>query len=271
VKYSHTYAYRYALWRAYGMKCFYCGRPVDFNNVTIDHVLPQSLLTKPEEAERIIYDYDIRENFPDFSIDGLSNLVPSDGASCNYRKGDMLLPKPATLFYLTLVHRKMPKVLEEISRLANNSQKGRVLGQMSIALEQGSISIDEIMAVLHDFTFQQIKDEPLVVTLGLNIADVLEMKGIPPEAADPYPYLCDQLEEELENFIRSETHYSFHYPESSARDGETLSVRLVFPEIGFDDVDNLPLARIEEVMPWWNILEIRNFYQVYGQRYQSVD
>jgi hypothetical protein len=42
-KYRFSYAQRYALWRAYDMKCFYCEKPLDFRNMTIDHVLPEHL------------------------------------------------------------------------------------------------------------------------------------------------------------------------------------------------------------------------------------
>lgn len=252
------------------MKCFYCKRPVDFLNVETDHVLPQSLEANPEVLSKIEQEYEIRENFPRFSINGLTNLVPSDGAYCNVRKGNMLLPKAATLFYLSLVQRNLPKVEKELARLARSVRKGKVFSEMSVALESGAIAISEILEFLQDFESKRIKDEPLVITFGLAVAETQEMRGVRSEAAIPYPIFCDHLETELEDFLRDATSYSFHYAEASSRTGETLSVRLVFPELDLDGLDKLPLSEIEEFMPWWEILEITNFYQVYSQTYQDA-
>jgi len=268
--YRRDYAYRYALWRAYGMKCFYCNRPVDFVHVTIDHVLPQSLEADPILLSGIEQAYDIKENFPDFSLDGLTNLVPSDGASCNVRKGSMVFPKVTTLFYLSLVQKNLPRVEKELARLARSVRKGKVLGDVSAALESGTIAAGEFLGLLRDFEFERTKHEPLVITFGLAIAETREMRGIPNEAAIPYFALCDQLETELEDFLRDATLYSFHHAEASSRNGETLSVRLVFPELDFGDSDKLPLSEAEELMPWWGILEVTNFYHVYGQTYQDA-
>jgi hypothetical protein len=48
-----SYAQRYALWRAYDMKFFYCEKPLDFRNMTTDHVLPEHLVNDPTEFQRI--------------------------------------------------------------------------------------------------------------------------------------------------------------------------------------------------------------------------
>ncbi len=268
--YRLSYTYRYALWRAYDMKCFYCKRPVDFLNVEIDHVIPQSLAASPGALPKIEQEYEITENFPGFSINGLTNLVPSDGAYCNVHKGNMLLPKAATLFYLSLVQRNLPKVEKELARLARSVQKGKVFGEMSVALESGAIVGSEILEFLQNFELKCIKDEPLVITFGLAVDETQEMRGVPSEAEIPYPVFCDLLETELDDFLRNATSYSFHYAEVSSRTGETLSVRLVFPELDFEDLDKVPLSEIDEFMPWWEILEVTSFYKVYGQTYQDA-
>ncbi len=268
--YRRLYAYRYALWRSFDMKCFYCWRPIDIRDVEIDHVLPQSLEANPAQLSEVEQEYEIRETFPDFSINGLTNLVPSCGANCNGRKGDRLLPKPVTLFYLSLVHRHLPKVQKELTRLARRARKSKVFGDMGVALESGTITVSEVLEFLENFEFECIRDKPLIITFGLVVAETLEMRGIPSEAVIPYPPFCDQLEIELDDILRDSTSYSFHSSEASSRTGETLSVRLVFPELDLEDLHKLPLARVEEFMPWWEILEVTDFYQVYGQPYQDA-
>jgi len=85
-----------------------------------------------------------------------------------------------------------------------------------------------------------------------------------------YATICNQLESELVNFLRAITNNSFHYTEASGRDGETLSVRLVFPELEINDVDSLQLDLIEKSMPWWEVLEVSNFYDIYGESYEDA-
>src|SRR3990170_3232739 len=106
-KYQLDYTTRYALWRAYGMKCFYCGQPVDFSSLHVDHVLPLSLANDPPKWQDTLREYEVIENYPDFSLYTLSNTVPSHGASCNLRKGNIIFPKQATLYYLSITHKTL--------------------------------------------------------------------------------------------------------------------------------------------------------------------
>lgn len=268
--YSIAFATRYALWRAYDMKCFYCGEPVDFINLTIDHVLPQSLVDNNIPLDRVLLDYEIAENFPGFSIDSLSNLVPSHGASCNFRKSDALFPKRATLFYLTLVRDRLPKVVKELKRLRTTAERGEVLGGLGTLLESGDISEREVIDILRNWEYRRTSNQPLIITFGLNFADTLEMRGMTITEPSGYATVCDKLELELVDLLRSKTAHSFHYAEASARNGETLSVRLVFPELEIGEVDSLPLGYIKQLMPWWEVLEVSNFYSVYGSTYEEA-
>lgn len=270
--YPRYYAIRYALWRAYEMKCFYCGRPVDFMNLMVDHVLPQGLANNPRELATVLEDYEILNNFPGFSINSLSNLVASHGASCNLRKSNAVFPKRAALFYLCLVQEKLPRVIDELERLTSTAQRGEVLGGLGTLLERGDVSPREVLEILSDWQFRRTFDEPLIVTFGLNFGETLEMRGMAIATPPGYAIACDQFESELVDLLRSLTPYSFHYSEASARDGEILSVRLVFPELEIGNVDLLPLEEVCQRMLWWEVLEISNFYIVYGRTYtESID
>ena len=252
------------------MKCFYCGRPVEFNDITVDHVIPLRIAGDPKKLNDVLEEYQIRESFPDFLIDDLPNLVPSHGALCNFRKGDMLLSKGVTLFYLSRVHREMHKVVRELENLTTSTIRGTALGHLGTALERGAITEGEVLQLIRTWEFRRAMHEPLVVTFGLNFAETLELRGIVTSTTMGYPLICDRLEAELQGFVRMKTVYSFHYAEPSARNGETLSVRLVFPELTLGDSDQLPFDQIEKNMPWWALLEVSNFYQIYGQNYEDA-
>lgn len=268
-KHRFTYIQRYALWLAYDMKCFYCDRPLDFQNMTVDHVLPESLIQDPERLEHIIKEYKIRDSFPSFSINDYSNWVPSDGTSCNNKKGARLLSKTFTLFLLHRIQNRIPRVLDELLKLTHAREETKVLGNLATAIEQGSTSIGQVLRLLHEIEFDTTLDEPLVVAFSLVVPDILEMEEFPSELKDlSYPALCDALERDLVDFIRVYTRQSFHYSEASSRNGESLGVRLVFPLLSIDD--EIDLSAVHEFMPWWEIMEITNFYQIYETTYKEV-
>lgn len=251
------------------MKCFYCGEPFDFMNLNADHVLPQSLVDDSSQLHAVMRDYEIEENFPGFSIGGLLNLVPAH-ASCNLRKSDTLFPKSATLFYLQRTHDRLPRVVSELERLRSTAERGEVLGGLGTLLESGEVTEREVVDILRNWEFLRTRNEPAIITFGLNFADTLVMRGITITDSSGYATFCDQLESELVNVLRVKTARSFHYAEASGRNGETLSVRLVFPELGVDEVDSLPLEGIGKLMPWWEVLEVTNFHHVYGSTYEEA-
>lgn len=267
IEYCKKYEYRYAIYRAYESKCFFCKEPISFNDLNIDHIIPQKLKEDNDKLSDVLSEYEILKSYPDFTIDSLLNLVPCHG-KCNHRKKDLLLPKETVLYYLLLTHKKISIILNEIDRLRIDKKKGEVLAELDIALEQNKISVDEILEIINSWKFRMIVDSPLVVCFGLNINETLNIRGMTTSDTAHYINICDNFESELFEFLRLKTNFSFHTSESSARNGETLSVRLVFPELKIDDVNDLPLKQINLHMPWWEILEINNYFIIYNSEYK---
>ena len=65
------------------------------------------------------------------------------------------------------------------------------------------------------------------------------------------------MEKDLIKLLRSLLTCSFYYPEPSQRSGETLSVRLAFLQLNFNELD-------EFTSPWWEIVEIQYYSEAYG-------
>lgn len=252
------------------MKCFYCGEPVDFLNATVDHVVPISLSEDPEKLAKILNDYEILSSFAGFAIGELTNLVLAHGNLCNIRKSKQLLPKSTIHFYLSLIDSKLPKVLKELARIEGRSKSGKILGQVGSAVEAGEITVDEVINTLKTVKYKKIERSPIVVTFGLNWLETVGIRQFEFSEDSAYAILCNKLENELEDYLRAKTTHSFHYSEASSRTGETLSVRLVFPEINLSEVDTLPLREVEDDMPWWELLEITNFISVYEMSYEEA-
>jgi len=250
-KYRFSTEQRFALWRTYRKRCFYCREPINFHDVTIDHVVPEYLLDKPEELQRVMIEYGLSA---DFSINDYCNWVPCHGR-CNREKGTMIYRRsPKLITILETVKKQARKAKTEEQRIRKNLKKGELLGKLGIALEKGIVAKDEVAAILDardDFY------EPIVITFGLNIDTVLRSgEDIPQNGVDLY----DWLEKDLVDQLSSSLSCSFYYPELSQRTGETVSVRLAFVLVDFGELDSF-------TSPWWEILEIWYYSELYGEEW----
>lgn len=268
-----TYRFRaeekHAIWSGHGARCFYCGRPLEYQEATTDHVLPERLASEPAEMRRIRSKYELDQNFPGFSVNDFCNWVPSC-LDCNSNKGSKVPDKTTANGYLQRVHQRLPKVLKELKRLLQRWTTGKALASLEMALERGTLSIQQPALILQRARRRALATEPVLMAFGLNFAELLEEDQLGPEVPREYPAACDWLEEKLQKEVYQALPHHFHYPEPSLRTGETLSVRLVFPD--------LPLAELKEsevnalagsVWPW-EILEIATYAQIYGLSYRDA-
>lgn len=254
---------RYALWYAYDGRCFYCEEPLDFQDMTVDHVVPERLIEHPDELRQFRHDYDIDANIPNFQINDFANWVPAHSRKCNTRKGSEVFPKKMLLLFLRGVQRKLPRVQEQLQRLQKDRGRARVVGPLGAAIENQHLTIEDVRNFLAEFESAQHAEEPLVLTFGMMTVDSFEHDSLPADIPRKYAYLCDWLELDLVKHLRSIVSTPFHYTEPSERSGEGLSVRIVFPGIDVANLDNF--AR-----PWWEILEALNFWDLFGETYKEA-
>jgi hypothetical protein len=259
-KHRFSYVERYALWRAYDGRCFYCEKPLDFQDMTVDHIIPEWLIEHSEKLQQLRQEYEIDAEFPGFQINDYGNWVPAHPRKCNARKGSEIFPKRTTLLLLQEVQRRLGKVRQEVEMLSRKRSKARLFGSLSAAIENKHLTVHEVREFVVEIERTQYADEPLVLTFGLTIENVLNSEKLPTDIPQAYPYLCDWLELDLVKHLRSIITTSFHYTQPSERDGECLSVRLVFP--GLHDAE---LERFDR--PWWGILEAANFWEIFGEHY----
>lgn len=115
-KYQFSPIQRMAIWKAHNEKCTYCGELVPFNDLEIDHILPESLLDHPDNLERIKLEYGLGS---EFDVNSYSNWLPSC-SSCNNRKRNRPFSESSTRFYIEMV--AIPKY-EKIRKLEQNLEK----------------------------------------------------------------------------------------------------------------------------------------------------
>jgi hypothetical protein len=254
---------KYALWLAHCMKCFYCGEPISYAELEVDHIIPKYLLDHPGEYQGIDKKYGLSMDFPGFVINGSCNQVPAHGGSCNRRKGSSLFPKHTTLFYLSLVHRTLPRVEGELFLLKRNRRKEKALVELAAAVERSDLCEEDILKHLYLLQRKGVADQPLVVAIGLNLYELFEENLLPEKAPTETPALYDWLEEGLAAQLSAALSTHFHYTEPSHRNGECLTVRIAFPGLNPEELPRY-------FRPCWEILEVMDFYDLYGQPYEEL-
>ena len=116
-KYQFSDIERMALWLAHKRRCAHCDDPImRFKDLEIDHVLPEILLSNPDELEKIKAEYGLGS---EFEINSYYNWVPSC-IKCNRRKSNRRLSKQYIFNLLEVVAK--PKH-ERISRIEKKLEK----------------------------------------------------------------------------------------------------------------------------------------------------
>lgn len=243
---------RYALWKAHGGKCCYCGELLRYAEVWVDHILPESLLNEPQQLCSLLDGYGLEQNF---DINDYGNWVPTHGR-CNLRKGTIIFEPGTALFYISIARSKAgsAKLIEE--RSMSSLKADRLLGSLHIALDEGLISKSDIQHIVSDSLV--IKKEPTVITFGLLIETVFDSKQLPNYVPTDYPRLCDWLESDLIRQLQSIITCGFSYTEASLRTGESLSVRLAFVDLDQYELENFS-------SPWWELLEFAPYSSIYPE------
>jgi len=143
-KYKFSQAQRVALWEAHNRRCFYSGNPLAYSDLHIDHILPESLLDKPSELERINREYGLD---PDFEINSYYNWVPAH-SRYNLKKSDIVLNENQTLILLAIAKQKYPKVVRQERKYNQGVKKDKVLVSLALLHEKGDLSLEEAFAFL---------------------------------------------------------------------------------------------------------------------------
>ncbi|KUJ55306.1 HNH endonuclease [Chryseobacterium aquaticum] len=135
---------RAGIWSAHGTKCFYCNTDIDFKDLNIDHIIPQSI--SDHKLKELILEYGLNESF---TINSFENLVPTHRI-CNQRKTDSVFNKSSVLYYLDLNTKKVEFVKAEINKLKRKKYFNQLHSKIASALEQDYINIDELTKIINE-------------------------------------------------------------------------------------------------------------------------
>ena len=117
LKLPHTT--RIGIWLAYLKKCAYCGDLINFGDLAIDHIVPETLSGETAELERVKAELGLS---PDFQVNSLSNLVPAHHR-CNLAKSDRVYHAARARYFLELASAKEAAVRRYIDSIGLQDQK----------------------------------------------------------------------------------------------------------------------------------------------------
>lgn len=246
---------RLALWRAYSKKCIYCGEPVRYPYFWVEHVIPEHLLNKPVKLRETLKQYGLPL---DFSLNDYPNWVATC-SKCNKDKGASILEPISAHHYLSIAKRKAQKAVVEERKIKSHMKADKMLSKLEIAIEDGLISRDQVTSILQRCEELSGPDyDQFVICFCLRLEDVYENEAIGEDVPKDHPHLCDWLEEDLVKQLKKRGFGFFYYPECSARNGETLSVRLAFLNLNLEGLDKFD-------SDLWEILEVAYYSELYGE------
>lgn len=166
-KRKFSYEERYAVWYCNGRKCWWCKEPLRLVEVTIDHVIPESLLDNDDSREKIFTEYGLPK---DFNINGYENWLPCHN-HCNQNKSTK---PPAFVPGNKAILDGLAKTAPKATRLANsvvsNADKDKVFKTIFTALEKRKLSLHDLhellIAFVEDPAAAGVPDDVIILESG---------------------------------------------------------------------------------------------------------
>ena len=130
---------RQAFWEAYERRCAYCSEAIRLVDLVIDHVIPESLLDKPQELASVRAEYGLG----DLDLQSDLNFVPAC-SRCNAQKSDNLYPSGRTMIILGTAKERASRVSLLRARLRQEPKTDKLLAGVGIAIETGTLTRSEL-------------------------------------------------------------------------------------------------------------------------------
>jgi hypothetical protein len=167
-KSQFSYSQRWAIWTGYGMKCFKCHKPVEFDHCQIARVVPESV--SKIVLSSLVRDYGLAA---DFSVDDLANLAPVCRA-CNKGKANTVFRSSAIMqSWFEQIRVKVPQVEAKIRLIDGDHTAESLLKLLVEKVERGDIKPEDVERVLKPF-LDRVEGKPRN-TVELRLSDSVRL------------------------------------------------------------------------------------------------
>lgn len=160
--YHFSAAEKFAVWNAHDGRCFWCEKPLEYPQTTVDHVLPESLEKDQVRLAAVLRDFRLPT---DFNINDFPNWVPVH-SNCNSKKNATVFRvSPAMVAALEYVSRCAPIAKATCERVKRNRKKGKILAQLEDAKTEGLVTKADI-----EDLFAELSPEPVASQTALRVS-----------------------------------------------------------------------------------------------------
>lgn len=195
-KYKFNSSEKYTVWHTHGFKCYWCGEPLDLMNLSVDHLIPESLSTKPDEFERVKSHYSLPDTF---KINDFCNWVPAHN-NCNSKKSKKIFANsPAFLSFITDVMSRSTQARNAYHKLIAKRSKDKIIGRIVSDLGNSHITKEDLILLLKEtYDVQEVENSSpdirikiagnwKVISVNNNLAVVSngQFVGITPISTNP--------------------------------------------------------------------------------------
>jgi 5-methylcytosine-specific restriction endonuclease McrA len=148
--YKFSPAERAAIYSTHGEKCYLCGVPLNLKTMEVDHVIPESLLERPDKLNAALDALGLPSNF---GINSFANWLPACGL-CNRTKTDVVFePAPIVKIVLQKAAAKASAAEKLASKTVSDRKIANALNDLERAHEDGKLD-NETIQVLGNFVFR---------------------------------------------------------------------------------------------------------------------
>lgn len=147
-KYRFSPAQRYAIWLHHEQRCWFCEEPLRLADVTVDHVIPESMQDAPEQLSSLLVDYDLPVSF---QINGYENWLPTH-SRCNSEKSSRVFKMvPAYRPLFDHLIRTAAAVGRTAAAVKRNVTKDKIFAKLATAIDEGDLSLTDLSDFLKLF------------------------------------------------------------------------------------------------------------------------
>jgi hypothetical protein len=172
--------HRQAIWLAYGRKCFYCRDPLAWDDLQIDHVVPERLAESDEQRRALFRDLAIPD---DWDLQADANLV----ASCSRCNSDKLALVPSPNQMMILLAQAGAKA-SRVSELRAGCEKGQrtqlLLARLETALALGHVQVEEVERIRRAVDAEP--DAPVRFGSSLEFLGDIVLNELRPSEVEPF-------------------------------------------------------------------------------------
>ena len=184
---------RIGLWEAHGRRCTYCGDPLPYRELEIDHIIPQHLRGNLQSLAELLSTLGLAR---DFDLNDPRNLQPAH-RHCNAKKAGMIFQPQNARFYLELASRVAGRVAKEEQEYLRRSRADRILAALQLALESGDLSREQVAELArparsHD-AFEVLKSVEFSSHFVTGLLERAEVAPLLDEALLPRRHGLDEL------------------------------------------------------------------------------